>query len=209
VIWRRQHNIILQLQLSIRVPLKRLEIHDQIVLDSEHGIGSQIWVVFGEYLRRNGDITVAANHQMDVSRAHRMAIKKIQQKARRAIGRQGIGRRAQAVEMILAILISPELPPQIVIRLILGVLEIVFAVGARLPDVDDDAGDALLGGEVGDGAVHEGDVALVRVLDDAAAQLAEGGVGTPEGAQDGGGGGEDAGFGGDFVGDFVDEAGVC
>jgi hypothetical protein len=182
VICRRQHNIILQLQLSVCVPLKRFEIHDQVVLDSEHGIGSQIWVVFGEYLRRDGDIAVAANHQMDVSRAHRMAIEKIQQNTRRAIGRQGISRRTQAVEIILAILISPELPPQIIIRLILGVLEIVFAVGARLPDVDDDAGDALLGDEVGDGAVHEGDVALVRVLDDAAAQLAEGGVGAPEGA---------------------------
>jgi hypothetical protein len=209
VICRRQHNIILQLQLGIRVSLKWLEIHDQIVLDSEHGIGSQIRVVFGEYLRRDWDIAVAANHQMDVSRAHRMAIKKIQQNTRRAIGRQGISRRTQAVEMILAILISPELSPQIIIRLILGILEIVFAVGARLPDVDDDAGDALVGDEVGDGAVHEGDMALVWVLDDAAAQLAEGGVGAPEGAQDGGGGGEDAGLGGDFVGDFVDEAEMC
>jgi hypothetical protein len=182
VICRRQHNIILQLQLSVCVPLKRFEIHDQVVLDSEHGIGSQIWVVFGEYLRRDGDIAVAANHQMDVSRAHRMAIKKIQKNTRRAIGRQRISRGTQAVEMILAIRISPELPPQIIIRLILGILEIVFAVGAGLPDVDDDVGDALLGDQVGDGAVHEGDVALVRVLDDAAAQLAEGGVGAPEGA---------------------------
>lgn len=77
MICRRQHNIILQLQLGIRVSLKWLEIHDQIVLDSEHGIGSQIRVVFGEYLRCDWDIAVAANHQMDVSRAHRMAIKKI------------------------------------------------------------------------------------------------------------------------------------
>jgi hypothetical protein len=110
--------------------------------------------------------------------------------------------------MILAILIRPELPPQVIVALVLRVLEVVLAVRRRLPDVDDDARDALPGDEVGDGAVHERDVALVRGLDYAAAQLAEGGVGAPEGAEDGGGGGEDAGFGGDLVGDFVDEAGV-
>ncbi len=108
--------------------------------------------------------------------------------------------------MILAIGISPELPPQVVIGLVLGILEVVFAVPGGLPDVDDDAGDALPGDEVRDGAVHEGDLAAVRVLNDASAELAEGGVGAPEGAEDGGGGGEDARFRGNLVGDFVDKA---
>jgi hypothetical protein len=110
--------------------------------------------------------------------------------------------------MILAIRICPELPPEVIISLILRILEVVFAVRRRLPDVNDNAWDALLGDEVGDGAVHEGDMALVRILDYAAAELTEGGVGAPEGAKDGGGGREDAGFGGDLVGDFVNEAGM-
>jgi hypothetical protein len=108
----------------------------------------------------------------------------------------------------LAIRISPELPPEVIIGLILRILEVVFAVRRRLPDVNDNAWDALSGDEVGDGAVHEGDMALVRILDYAAAELAEGGIGAPEGAEDGGGGWEDAGFGGDLVGDFVNEAGM-
>ena len=106
--------------------------------------------------------------------------------------------------MILAIGISPELPSQIVIGLILWILEVVFPVRRCLPDVNDNSWDALLSDEVGNGAVHEGDMALVRVLDYAAAKLAERGVGRPEGAKDGGRRGEDAGFGGDFVGDFID-----
>jgi hypothetical protein len=71
---RRQHNIILQLQLSVRVPLERLEIHYQIVLDGEHAICRQVRVVFGKYLRRDWDVTVAADHQVDVGRAHGVAV---------------------------------------------------------------------------------------------------------------------------------------
>jgi hypothetical protein len=87
--------------------------------------------------------------------------------------------------MILAILISPELPPEIIVGLIFRVLEVVFPIRRRLPDVNYNAWDAFLGDEVGDGAVHEGDMALMRVLDYAAAKLAEGGIRTPEWAKDG------------------------
>ena len=75
-----------------------------------------------------------------------------------------------------------------------------------MPNVDYDAWDALLGDEVGNGAVHQGDLALMRILDYAAAEFAEGRVGAPEGAENGGGGGKDARFGGDFVSDFVNQA---
>jgi hypothetical protein len=108
--------------------------------------------------------------------------------------------------VILTVLISLELSPEVIIGLILRVLKVVFAVRRRLPDVNDNTWDALLGDKVGDGAVHKGDMALVWVLNYAAAELAEGGVRTPEGAEDGGGSGEDAGFGGDLVGDFIDES---
>jgi len=108
--------------------------------------------------------------------------------------------------MILAVLISPELSPEIIVGLILRVLEVVFAVRRRLPDVNDNTWDAFLGDKVGDGAVHKGDMALVCVLNYTAPELAEGGVRAPERAEDGGGSGEDTGFGGDLVGDFIDES---
>ena len=75
-----------------------------------------------------------------------------------------------------------------------------------MPDVNDNAWNALIGDEVGNSAVHEGDMALVRILNYAAAELTEGSVGRPEGAENGGGCGEDTRFGGDLVGDFIDEA---
>ncbi len=77
----RQHNIILQLQLCISIPLKRLEIHHQIILDSEDSVCRQVGVVFGEYLRRDRDVAVAADHQMNMCRAHGVAIEEIQENA--------------------------------------------------------------------------------------------------------------------------------
>ena len=66
--------------------------------------------------------------------------------------------------MILAILVSPELPPEVIIGLKLRVLKVVFAVGRRLPDINDNARDPLPGDEVSNGAVHKGDMASVWVL---------------------------------------------
>jgi hypothetical protein len=45
-----------------------------------------------------------------------------------------------------------------------------------------------VGDEIADDAVHVSDLALVLVLDDRVAELAPGGVGGPEGTEDGGGG---------------------
>jgi hypothetical protein len=74
MVCRRQYNIILQLQFGSRVPLERREIHYQIVLDGKHAICRQVRVVFGEDLRRDGDVAVAADHQVDVGGAHGVAI---------------------------------------------------------------------------------------------------------------------------------------
>lgn len=136
-----------------------------------------------------------------------MPIHQRQQLIRRPVRGQRVRRRVIAVEPILAVVVGAELAAQVVGRLVLRVLEVVFAVGAGLPDVEDGAGDGLAGDEVGDGAVHEGDAAVgVGVLDDGRAVVAEGGVGGPEGAEDGGRGRVDVALGDDFVGDFVDEA---
>lgn len=126
------------------------------------------------------------HHDVNVGRAHGVAIHQRQQLVRRTIGGQRVGSGVVAVEPVFAVLVGLELAAQIVGGLVLRVLEVVFAVGAGLPDVEDGAGDGLAGQQVGDGAVHQGDAAFgVGVLDDGAAVLAEGGVGRPEGAQDG------------------------
>jgi hypothetical protein len=126
--------------------------------------------------------------------------------SRLTIRGQRISRRSQTVEIITPILICPKLPPEVIIGLVLRILEIVFPIRARLPDIHDCARDALFRGEVGDLAVHECDLSVVWVLDDAAAEVAEGGVGGPEGSEDGGGGWVAGGFSHVFVCDFIDES---
>lgn len=123
---------------------------------------------------------------MNVSRAHGVAIHQRQQLIGRTIGRQRVGSRVVAVEPVFAVLVGLELAAQVVGALVLGVLEVVFAVGAGLPDVEDGVRDGLAGEQIRDGAVHQSNAAGgVGVLDDGAAVFAEGGVGRPEGAQDG------------------------
>jgi hypothetical protein len=80
--------------------------------------------------------------------------------------------------VVFAILIASELSAQVVIRLVVWVLEIVFSVRGRLPDIHDGIRDALSSKHIGDFAVHKRRVsAWGRILDNAGAELAEGGVG--------------------------------
>ena len=123
---------------------------------------------------------------MDVSRAHGVPVERSEEGTGSTVGRQRVGSRLVAAEPVLALLVAPELSTQVVGRLVVGILEVVLAVGRSLPDVDDSTGNGLLGVEVGDHAVHESDLAVGSgVLNDGAAVLTEGGIGRPEGAQDG------------------------
>ena len=144
---------------------------------------------------------------MDVRGSHRVAVNSLQELPRRAVFGQGVGGGPQAVEAVLALVVGLELAAQVVVAE--GrVLEVVLAVAAGLPHVEGDVGDGLVGHEVADHAVHVGDLALVVVLDDGVAELAPGGIGGPEGAEDGGGCGVVVGVVGlDVVCDFGDEAG--
>lgn len=104
----------------------------------------------------------------------------------RAIVRQRVCRGIIAVEPVPAVLVGCEFTAQVIGRLVLGVLEVVFAIGAGLPDVHDGAGDGLAGEEMGNGAVHFADTTLwIGILDDRAAVVAERGGRRPEGAEDG------------------------
>jgi hypothetical protein len=135
-----------------------------------------------------------------------MSIQQVQKYTSRSIRRQRIRCRLQAIEIIFSVLITLELPSQIVIRPVLGVLEIVFPVRRRLSDVDDCAWNSLSSQEIGNFAVHEGRVSAGSgILNYATTERAERGVGGPEGPEDGGGGGVRT-FGQQLVGDFVDES---
>jgi hypothetical protein len=147
------------------------------------------------------------HHQVDVRRSHGMPVNSLQELPRRTVFGERVGGGAEAVEAVLALVVGLELAAQVVVAE--GrVLEVVLAVTAGLPHVEGDVGDGLVGDEVADHAVHVGDLALVVVLDDRVAELAPGGVGGPEGAEDGGGSGVVVGVVGlDVVCDFGDEAG--
>lgn len=72
------------------------------------------------------------------------------------------------------------------IRTVLRVKDVVFAVGAGLPHVKDGVGDALARLCVLDDAVEEGELPIRgHVLDYTVAILAEGRLGRPEGPEDG------------------------
>lgn len=116
-----------------------------------------------------------------------MSVHELEKSVARAISWQRVSRGVVAVEPVAAVLVGAELAAEVVGGLVVRVLEIVLAVGAGLPDVEDGVGDGLAGDEVGDDAVHAADSALrVRVLDDGAAVITERSVGGPEGAEDGG-----------------------
>ncbi len=110
-----------------------------------------------------------------------------------------------AVPVELALLIGAELAAEVVLALV-GVLEIVLAVRRGLPDVEDSALNGGTSFHICEHAVHVCDFAVgVGVLDDAVAEVAEGSVGRPEGAEDDVGGRRKALFGDDAVCDFVNE----
>lgn len=204
-----EQEVVLEFQRGLGVVFQRLKVDDEIVLDSENGIGLQPWIIVGVDLVHHLLVSVRRNHHVDVRRSPWMTVQQLQKLPRRPIPRQRIRRRLQAVVVIVALRIRLELSAQVVGALVVGVLEVVLSIRRRLPDVDRGIDNGLLGIEVDDFAVHERDLAVVLVLHDLVAQLAPGGVGGPEWAEDGAGGGNFAGFRDVFVGDFVDETGGC
>lgn len=152
----------------------------------------------------------AAHHQMNMRRSHRMSIQRTQQLITRSIRRQRISRWSQTIKPILSILIRLKLSSQIIRRLVIRILEIVFSIAARLPEVECDVWNGLLSGEITDYAMHVCYCAFVLVLDYGVPEFAPGCVGRPEGTEDcGGGGGVVWVFGLDVVCYFCYEAVLC
>jgi hypothetical protein len=97
--------------------------------------------------------------------------------------------------VIISIGIRRELSSQVVIRLVFRVLEIVFPVRRRLPDINYRAWDTFSSCKIRDFPVHESGMAVrSRVLDDRSAEFAERCIRGPEGAEDRGRGWVDAVF---------------
>lgn len=201
-------DVVLKLKNGLLVTLNRLEGHNEIILDSEDGVVGDPGVVAGVELSSAALVLGMSNHDVDVSGAHGVAVHELEEGIRGAVGGQTVSSRVEAVEPVLALLVGLELAAQVVGRLVLRVLEVVLAVGGGLPDVEHGVGNGLARGDVADDTVHLGHAALGRdtVLDDGATVLAEGGVGGPEGPENGGRGGLETLLDNNLVGDLINKA---
>lgn len=208
VLFREQVYVVLDIQGgTLGFVLHRLKVEQQILLDGTRRVRLEIRVVAGIQLGSDANVVVVGDHHVDVGGPVRVAAHDAQQLRRRARGVNGVLGRLEAVEREATVGVGAELAAQVVARLVLRVVRVVLAVGARLPHVKDDVGDAGARLDVADDAVEVGQLAVGRhVLDDAGAEGAEGRLGRPKGSEDGGRGGDFAVCGLDLVVDFIDEA---
>jgi len=146
------------------------------------------------------------DHHVDVSGAVRVAAHDLEELSRGSGGVNGVLGGLEAVEPELAVLVGAELATKVVAGLVLRVEDVVLAVGAGLPHVEDGTGNALAGVNVPDNTMEEGEFAVLgHVLDYAATEFAEGSFGGPERSENGGGGRSAAIFENEAVVDFIDE----
>lgn len=208
VLIAQQPHIILDLQRrALRIILQLLEIEQQIVLDRTHGIGLQPRVVVRVKLCCYTNELRVRDHHMYMRRAIWVSAHKLQQHTSRPTRIDRILGRLQAVKVESTIFIGSELSSQVVGRLVLGIVGVVLAVCAGLPHVEDGVGDPRAGVGIENSPVEVCELAVGwHVLHDGGAEVAEGGVGGPEGTEDGGGGGGEVVFCYDFVVYLIDEA---
>lgn len=206
VLLQSHFDVIFEIKLSLGVIGLGLKVHDKVVLDGKDGVDGKMWVVAGVDLVDDSGVVGVCDHKVNVGRTHGGAVHDIQQDTGGTVGGQRVRGWVVAVPVELPVGIAHKFPAKIVLGL-LGVLEVVFAVGGGLPDVEHGALDGFARFHVPEDSVHVGDFAVgVAVLDDAVAELAEGSVGGPEGSENDIGGWGDALFGDDFVCNLVDQS---
>ena len=116
-----------------------------------------------------------------------MSIHELQESIAWSVRWQRVSGRVIAVEPVLSVLIGSEFSSQVVGGVVVWVLEVVFAVGAGLPNVEHGSRNGLSSEKICNRAVHESNLTTRSwVLDDGAAVVAEGGIGRPEGSKNGG-----------------------
>lgn len=105
----------------------------------------------------------------------------LDQISRGAGGVNGVLGWLQAVEPEFAVFIAAKFPPEIVTGLILRVEDIVLAVGAGLPHIEDGVRDALAGFSILNDTMEKRELPIFwHVLDDATAKVPEWGIRGPE-----------------------------
>ena len=206
VLLQSHADVVLHVEGGLGVVGLELEVDDEIILDGENRVNVEMRVIAGIDLVDNGSVVGVGDHQVNVGRAHGGAVHDVEQDTGGTVGRQGVGSWVVAVPPELSLLIRFELSTEVVLGLV-GVLEIVLAVGGGLPDIENGADNGSAGLHVGENTVHVGDLAIgVGVLNNAVAEGAERGIGRPEGAENDVGGGGQTLLGDDLVGDLIDEA---
>lgn len=168
--------------------IKRREVDNQVVLDGEDGVGLEPWVVFGVDLSDTWLVALLCDHQVDVCWTHRVTVKGSEEVPGWAVLWEGVCCWTQAVNSVFAVLVRLELSAQVVVRLVVWILEIVFAVTGRLPHVEGGVWDGLAGLHIADDTVHVGDDTILwLVLDDGVTKFSPWCVRGPEGTENSGG----------------------
>lgn len=202
-------DVIFKIELSLGVVSLGLKVHDKVVLDGKDGVDGEMWVVAGVDLVDDSGVVGVCDHKVNVGRTHGRAVHDIEQNTGGTVGGQRVWGWVVAVPVELSVGVAHKLSAEIVLGL-LGVLEVVFAVGGGLPDVEHGTLDGLAGFHVLEDSVHVGYFAVgIGVLDNAVTKLAEGRVGRPEGSENDIGCGGEALLGDDFVCNLVDESVIC
>lgn len=168
-------NIVLDVQNgTVGLVLDGLEVQKQVGLDRADCVGLQPGVVVGVQLSRHSDIVVVGHHHVDVGGAIGMSAHDFQQVSRRSGGVDGIFGGFQAVEPEFALFISSEFASKVVTGLVFGVEDVVLAVGAGLPHVEDDVWNPLAGLGVSDHTMEQCQFAVLgHVLDDTVTEFSE------------------------------------
>lgn len=206
VLHQSHFDVVLQVEGGLGVVGLRLEVNNEIILDSENRVDVEMGVVAGVDLVDDCGVVGVGDHQVDVSRAHGRAVHDVEQDTGGTVGGERVGSRVIAVPEELSLLVGGELAAKVVLGL-LGILEVVLAVGRGLPDIENGTNDRSASLHVGENTVHVGNLAMrVFVLNNAVAERAERSVRRPEGAENDVGGGGQALLGDNLVGDFVNEA---
>lgn len=184
-----------------------VEVEQQVGLDGRDGVGLEVRVVPGVQLCGDAEVIRVGDHHVDVRGPVWMPVHHLQQHRAGTRCVDGVLGRLQAVEPEAALLVRLELAAQVVTRLVLRVKDVVLAVGAGLPHVENGTRNALAGFDIPDDAVEPGQLTIGgHVLHARGAEVAEGRLGGPEGAQNGGRCGSLAIWGDDLVVDLINKA---
>src|SRR5215217_7241771 len=126
---------------------------DERRLDRPYGVIIQVWIVREEDLRDERLVSFCLHLEMYVRRTPRVLAGGLKQPAHRPIRRDRVRFGHHRLKLVAAVLVDAEPSPKVVVRLPL-IPEVVAAIRARLPDIEDRTAyrGAVRGG---DPAVHE------------------------------------------------------